>query len=85
MHGGLRQCNFTETVVFGDGRLYIIGATPDPTTIANRVFDWGQFCGFLDTINLDRRLPTTRRQRAPVSVRSPVPPDMPVSALPTAA
>jgi hypothetical protein len=53
IHGGLPQCNFTEAAVIVGGRVYTIGGTPDPTLIVERVFDWGQFYAFLDTVKLD--------------------------------
>ena len=53
IHGGMSDCNFTEALVFVDGRLYEIAVTPNPNSLTSKVFDWGQFYAFLDTVKLD--------------------------------
>ena len=47
------HCNFTEVIVFVDGRVYDFEATPNPNVHESKVFDWGQFYAFLDTVKLD--------------------------------
>jgi hypothetical protein len=51
LHAGLTSCNFTEAIVFWDGRIYTFLASPYDS-IVDQVFDWGQFYAFLDTVKL---------------------------------